>query len=180
MEAADRQLENSCMNGYRSLPVIVAACALTAGVAACGSSSPSHSSATSPSTPSSTAPSSSGSPSAVITANWTKFFNAKTPVPERKALLEDGSQFPSSFLAPTGLGAGASAQVLKVSSITASSAKVSYNILLDGTPALKNQTGTAVHQGGTWKVGVSSFCGLLTLENGGKTKGLPAVCKTAG
>ncbi len=49
-----------------------------------------------------------------------------------------------------------------------------YDILVGGTPALKNQTGTAVYQNGTWKVGVASFCGLLTLENAGKTAGLPA------
>jgi hypothetical protein len=38
----------------------------------------------------------------------------------------------------------------------------------------------AVLQGGTWKVGLASFCGLLTLENNGKTSGLPSLCKTAG
>jgi hypothetical protein len=38
----------------------------------------------------------------------------------------------------------------------------------------------AVLQGGTWKVGLASFCGLLTLENNGKTSGLPSVCKIAG
>jgi hypothetical protein len=45
---------------------------------------------------------------------------------------------------------------------------------------LPNQTGTAVNQGGTWKVGVASFCGLLTLENNGNTAKLPAACKSAG
>ena len=58
-------------------------------------------------------------------------------------------------------------------------ATVTYDILVSGTPELKNQTGTAVLQGGTWKVGVTSFCGLLTLENAGKTSGLPAACKSA-
>jgi hypothetical protein len=38
----------------------------------------------------------------------------------------------------------------------------------------------AVKQDGTWKVGVASFCGLLTVENNGKTSGLPAACKSAG
>ena len=37
----------------------------------------------------------------------------------------------------------------------------------------------AVYQDGTWKVGLASFCGLLALENGGKTSGLPAACKSA-
>jgi len=34
-----------------------------------------------------------------------------------------------------------------------------------------------VYQNGTWKVGDASFCGLLTLENGGKA---PSVCSSAG
>ena len=51
---------------------------------------------------------------------------------------------------------------------------------MGGSPALKNQTGVAVYQDGTWKVGASSFCGLLTVENGGKKSSLPAPCKSAG
>ena len=45
---------------------------------------------------------------------------------------------------------------------------------------LSNQTGVAVLQNVVWKVGIASFCGLLALENGGKTSGLPAACKAAG
>jgi hypothetical protein len=30
------------------------------------------------------------------------------------------------------------------------------------------------------KVGIASFCALLTMENGGKTAKLPAACKAAG
>jgi hypothetical protein len=58
--------------------------------------------------------------------------------------------------------------------------KVSYSILLGGQPALSGQTGVAVLQDGTWKVGLASFCGLLATENGGKTAGLPAACRSAG
>jgi hypothetical protein len=47
-------------------------------------------------------------------------------------------------------------------------AMVTYNVLLSGTTALSNQTGVAAYQNGTWKVGDVSFCGLLTLESGGK------------
>ena len=53
---------------------------------------------------------------------------------------------------------------------------VTYNVLLSGTTALFNQTGTAVYQTGTWKVGDVSFCGLLALEDGGKA---PSVCSSA-
>jgi hypothetical protein len=48
--------------------------------------------------------------------------------------------------------------------------------LLTKVPALRSQTGTAVRQDGTWKVGATNFCSLLTLGNGGKTTGLPAGC----
>jgi hypothetical protein len=64
--------------------------------------------------------------------------------------------------------------------VSPTQAKVTYSILIGGSPALSNQTGTAVLQGGTWKVGLASFCGLLALENGGKTSGLPSVCRSAG
>jgi hypothetical protein len=168
------------MNAYRSLPMIIAACALTAGIAAC-SSSPSSPSSSSP--PSSTPASSEATSSpptagaaATITKNWVTFFNGKTPVATRVSLLQDGTQFPKASLAPSSLSSGASAKVLSVTGITSSSATVKYDILLDGTPALKNQVGTAVLQAGTWKVGVSNFCSLLKLEG---FKPFPAVCKTA-
>ena len=54
-----------------------------------------------------------------------------------------------------------------------------FNVI-GGQSALANQAGVAVLQDGTWKVGLASFCGLLALENGGKTSGLPAACKSAG
>jgi hypothetical protein len=116
-----------------------------------------------------------------ITTNWTAFFNPKTPVAQRVRLLQDGSTFASVIQAQAGstLAATASAQVTKVTVITTSQAAVTYNILVAGTPALKGQAGTAVYQDGTWKVGVASFCGLLSLENAGKTSGLPAACKSA-
>ena len=39
-----------------------------------------------------------------------------------------------------------------------------YEVLLLGTPLLKNQVGTAVYLDGVWKVAIASFCGLLALE----------------
>jgi len=55
-------------------------------------------------------------------------------------------------------------------------AKVTYSILVGGTPALKDQPGVAVYQSGMWKVGDQSFCALLTLENSGKA---PTACASA-
>lgn len=118
----------------------------------------------------------------MITHNWEKFFNAKTPVAQRVALLQNGSAFARviSAQAGSGLASTASAKVTKVIVTSPSQATVKYAILISGSPALSNQSGVAVLQGGTWKVGLASFCGLLTLENNGKTSGLPSLCKTAG
>jgi hypothetical protein len=157
-------------------------------MAACGSSGGSSSTPSSPPTSAAAAPSASSSTSSTavagdqktIAANWTAFFNPKTPVAKRVSLLQDGSQFASIIRAQAGggLAAAASAQVTKVTVISTAQAQVNYNILLDGQPALKNQSGTAVFQGGTWKVGVTSFCQLLSLENSGNSSKLPAACKS--
>ena len=119
---------------------------------------------------------------ATIKANWEAFFSPKTPVAKRVSLLQDGQTFASVIRsqAGSGLAASASAKVTKVTLVSPTQAKVTYSILLGGQPALSNQAGVAVKQGGTWKVGVASFCGLLAVENGGKTTGLPAACKSAG
>ena len=43
----------------------------------------------------------------------------------------------------------------------------------ESTRPLANQTGTAVYEGGIWKVGDVSFCQLLKLENNGTA---PSAC----
>ena len=176
---------------------ILLVCALAAGIAACSSGSNSSGSGAS-SSPSaapsssasaaSSAPATSASPvsssgaTAAITADWVAFFSPKTPVAKRVSLLQDGQTFQSVIKsqAGSGLAASATSKVTKVTLVSPTQAKVTYSILLGGQPALSNQAGVAVKQGGTWKVGVASFCGLLTVENGGKTSGLPAACKSAG
>ena len=117
-----------------------------------------------------------------VAANWTAFFDAKTPVAKRVTLLQHGSQFSSAIrsLQRSGVAAAATAKVTKVTVVSPTRAKVTYSILVSGRPVLSNRSGTAVHLDGTWKVGVASFCGLLALENGGSTKSLPAVCSAGG
>jgi len=174
-----------------SLPLIVTVCALGACLAACGGSSgssPAASSTSAAATPANSAtPATSATSPAATTAqaaietDWAAFFNAKTPVAKRISLLQDGQEFASVIKAQAGssLASEATAKVTKVSSVTSKQAKVTYSILLGGQPELTDQSGVAVNQGGTWKVGLASFCGLLALENGGKTKGLPSACKSA-
>jgi hypothetical protein len=186
------------MNSRGHISQLVGVCALaalTVALGACGSNSPTSgasapagtsSAATSPAAAATTssASTSASAPAgsvAAITTNWEAFFSAKTPDSKRVKLLENGSQFASVIRSQSGssLASLATAKVLNVTVNSATAATVKYNILVGGTPELKNQTGTAVLQNGTWKVGVASFCGLLTIENAGKTSGLPAACKTA-
>jgi len=174
---------------FRAASLASAALLLVAGLATSGcssassSSKPSHTGTSGPATsPSSPAPStSSGGPTsgtaavAAIEANWAKFFNAKTPISQRLALLENGSQFSSVISSQEGspLALAASSKVTHVTLTGTNQASVSYEILLNGKPALTGQSGVAVYQDGVWKVGDTSFCGLLKLE-GSK---LPAGCK---
>jgi hypothetical protein len=184
------------MSPPKSPLVLLACAALGVTLAACGgsgtgspaaSTSPSSAAAPSSAPPasapaSSTAPAASSAAASTIAANWTAFFSAKTPVAKRTALLEDGQDFTAVIKAQesSGLASAASAKVTKVTVTSPTQATVGYNILVAGQSALSNQSGTAVLQDGTWKVGLSSFCGLLTLEAGGKTAGLPVQCKATG
>jgi hypothetical protein len=169
-------------------PLILLLCALGVTLAACGSSSGSSASGSSSpaataAAPSSAAPTSAPAGStAAITTNWTAFFSSKTPVAKRATLLQDGQQFASVIKsqASGGLASEASVKVTKVVVRSASRATVTYSILVDGQPALAGKTGTAVLQDGTWKVGVTSFCGLLGLEDTGSTGKLPPACGSAG
>jgi hypothetical protein len=153
---------------------------LTLGLtlAACSGNGGPTTSPTSPGTggqPTSSAPSAppaSGEPTTgsgainAIEANWATFFNAKTPLNKRLSLLQDGQALASIIKAQagSGLAAQATSKVTHVSLTGTTQASVTYNILLGGQPALSNQSGVAVYQGGVWKVGLASFCSLLKLE----------------
>jgi hypothetical protein len=163
--------------------------ALAATMAACSSSSTSTataqpSSATSASSPSAVASSpassssgaaASGNAKAQITANWEAFFNGQTSAAKKISLLQNGQKFAAVIKAQagSGLASSAGAKVTAVVVNSATSATVTYDITLSGATALGNQTGTAVYEGGTWKVGDVSFCQLLKLENAGSS---PSVC----
>ena len=174
----------------------VAGLALAAAITACSSSSSSSSSTTptaaatsaatsaasSPVASSTPAGSSSGTGSAATIAtikkNWETFFNGKTPAATKENLVQDGQKFASVIKSQAGsaLAQTASASVQSVTVTSPTQAKVKYSILVSGTPVLQGQTGTAVYENGTWKVGLGSFCALLTLQNGGKA---PASCSSA-
>ena len=168
---------------YRKLIwVVVLGPALGVVLVACGSSGTTAPKAGSSPPASASAAPASGSATAQNTADWEAFFNAKTPMARRVELLQNGQVFAPVIRAQAGstLASAATAQVTKVTLVSPAQAKVTYSILVGGTPQLKNQAGVAVLQDGTWKVGDASFCGLLALENGGSTSGLPVACHHAG
>jgi hypothetical protein len=164
------------------LALMVAACSSSGTPASSPSASlappapsPTPSAASAPAAPSSPAAAASGSATSVIKTNWEAFFNGKTGATQKISLLQNGQTFASVIDAQAGttIASGASAVVTAVVVESSSTATVSYNVDLNGSPALSNQTGTAVYQDGVWKVGDVSFCALLTLENAGKA---PSVC----
>jgi hypothetical protein len=155
-------------------------------LAACGGGSSSSAKPASPAaTPSASTAEPTSGPAAVaaITANWKTVFNGKAPIPRRLALVQDGSQV-AAFVqaqAKTSFGQAATGSTATVSAVTITSpsqATVHYQVLLLGTPLLKNQVGTAIYQDGIWKVAIASFCGLAYLEYPKGSPKLPAACRS--
>ncbi|HVC26274.1 MAG TPA: hypothetical protein VND23_10995 [Acidimicrobiales bacterium] len=101
-----------------------------------------------------------------ITTSWKAFFAGSTSAARKIALLQDGSRFAADIRgqASSALARSVAAKVSRVTLTSSSSASVRYSLTLGGQPALTNQTGRAVLEHGKWKVGDSSFCALLALE----------------
>src|SRR6516164_6997282 len=165
--------------GQGSATLAVTACLM---LAACGGGGGNrHHSATRPSA--SAEPSSGPAAVAAITAHWKTVFNGKASIPSRLALVQNGPQV-AAFVnaqAKTSFGAAAAGSTATVSSVTITSpsqATVHYEVLLLGTPLLKNQVGTAVYLNGIWKVSIASFCGLAYLQYPKGSPKLPAVCRS--
>ena len=152
-------------------------------LAACGGGSSPSAKSASPKPTASAEPVSGSAAVAAITANWKTVFNGKAPIPRRLALVQDGSQVAAfvEALAKTSFGAaaaGSTATVTSVAITSPSQATVHWDLLLLGTPLLKNQVGTAVYLNGTWKVAIASFCGLVYLEYPKGSAKLPAACRS--
>jgi hypothetical protein len=127
-------------------------------------------------------PASGAAAEAAITANWKTVFNGKAPLDRRLALVQNGSQV-AAFVkaqAKTSFGQAATGSTATVSSViitSPSQATVHWDLLLLGTPLLKNQVGSAVYLDGVWKVSIASFCGLAYLEYPKGSPKLPAACR---
>jgi hypothetical protein len=111
---------------------------------------------------------------AQIRSAYENFFSSKSSVSERASLLENGSQFKPLIrtFASNPLAKNVSATVSSVTLQGKNNAKVVYAVEFAGA-SLPKQTGTAVREGGRWKVGNASLCKLIAL--GGTT---PSACKS--
>ena len=111
---------------------------------------------------------------AQIKSAYQKFFSGKTNVPGKIALLQSGPRFErlvkSFYYNPLAKNVNVTVSSVKLQG--ANDAKVVYTVKL-GSAGLPKQTGTAVLQNGTWKVGFASLCKLVALQ--GST---PSVCKS--
>jgi hypothetical protein len=111
---------------------------------------------------------------AEIKSAYQKFFSGKTSIPDRVAVLQDGPKFKAlvTSFANNPFAKNVSVVVSSVTLQGQDKAKVVYTVNLGGA-GLPKQTGTAVLQNGTWKVGDASLCKLVALQ--GST---PSVCKS--
>jgi len=102
---------------------------------------------------------------AEIKANWEKFFNPKSTIEERSALLQDSAKYAQALavLVQDPRMKSASAAVKGVELTGPDQATVTYDVLLNAAPALANSSGIAVLQDGVWKVSGESFCALAAL-----------------
>jgi hypothetical protein len=107
---------------------------------------------------------------------WTMFFEGSTPPPTKVTLLQNGQRFASVIQAEANspLAKQTKVVVSKVTPVSSTRAKVLYTITIGGQPALPNQTGVAVMEGGRWKVSDQSFCTLLSLQGA-----VPPACRGA-
>ena len=163
--------------------VLAAAGCLTLAACGGGGGTPAASASPKPTVTRTAEPVSGAAAVAAITANWKTVFNGKAPLDKRLALVQNGSQL-AAFVqaqAKTSFGQAAMGSSAKVTSVLVSSpsqATVHRDLLLLGTPLLKNQVGNAVYLDGVWKVSIASFCGLAYLEYPKGSPKLPAACRS--
>ncbi len=167
-----------------TVAVILTGVVSLAGCGSSGSKSPSRSVAPPAST--TTAPAATttttmdlAASTAAIQTNWTRFFDGSNKDLNAKlALLENADKIgPAYEQAEAKSGAVATQTTTKVDGVqllgasdcndalteTVPCAKVTYDLLVNGKPALAGQIGYAVYVGNTWKVSEVTDCALSAL-----------------
>ncbi|MEU8132568.1 hypothetical protein [Streptodolium elevatio] len=96
-------------------------------------------------------------------ASFTQMLDAKVPVDQRKAGIQDAAGIApllDQLLANPALGTAS----IKVNDVAVSGDKavVSFDVIVGGAPFYPNQKGEAVKQDGKWLVGKKTVCGFGT------------------
>jgi hypothetical protein len=112
---------------------------------------------------------------AEIKENWRTFFDPKTSLKDKQAVLENGERMAPVLQAFSGdeRGGQVGAKVEKVAFTSPTEANVTYTLTLQGRTALPNASGTAVEQDDTWKVSVKTLCALVQLSRTGSATQSP-------
>lgn len=109
-----------------------------------------------------TAPADPAAAQTEVEQNYRAFFENGDP-----ALLEDGEQLSDAIAQLGAMAETNSATVTTVEFTGSDTANVTYDLIVDGAPALPGATGTAVLVDDVWKVSKNTFCTLSTLASGG-------------
>ena len=122
-----------------------------------------------------TAPPDAGAAEQQIKQNWAKFFDPKTSLEDKQAVLENGERMAPVLQAFSGdaRGGQVQAKVTKVEFTSPTAATVTYDLTLKGATALPGASGTAVEQEGTWKVSAKTLCALVTMSGNASASALP-------
>lgn len=173
-------LRRGNVRGVAVTAVLVLAAALTAcsddsgGGASSASPTPSVEQSTS-ARPSATAPADPAAAQKEIKQNWEKFFDPAVSTKEKQAVLENGDQMAQVLQGFNGdqRGQQVKAKVEKIEFTSPTEADVTYTLTLNGATALPGASGTAVEQGGTWKVSVNTLCALVQLSGDASSSAAP-------
>jgi hypothetical protein len=170
--------ETPARGGLCRHTIAVACLLIAATVGGCSSSKDKPSQSSTSRTPVGTDVASgvNGDAATEVTTSYLRFFDPTVAEAERLNLIQDGAAFSQAISQQqkSEFAKAASVEVTKVTVTSANKATVIFTMLLDGSPALPNQTGYAVREGGKWKVSGATFCGLLAAQGAP-----PAVCNTA-
>jgi hypothetical protein len=103
-----------------------------------------------------------------IATDYTQFFDPSTNVSAKMGLLQNAQRLAPAMQAFAGdpQAAQTTVSVTGVDFTSATSADVTYNVCLSGAVALQGSKGKSVLEGGVWKVGDTTLCGLLQLKAG--------------
>jgi hypothetical protein len=128
-----------------------------------------------PASPEATAPADPAAAAKEIKKNWATFFDPASSAPQKLAVLEHGSAMGPVLRAFSGdeRGGESRAAVRKVEFTGPTEATVTYDLVVGGATALPGASGTAVQEGGTWKVSVRTLCALVRLSGNASASALP-------